>query len=1072
MNSTDEESDWDEIEIPLPPAQQSLTGTIDIPLAEPEHHHRLEHDIEITLTKTGGTNKQQQEEATAKRQAAAQNRLVRLESHKLHAVALLTSLSIRNKWLNDQVLKARLLSLIPLPIQHSFTSITKSAHPDPARRGRLFETALSRLVDWFAPSSTLAVQNSYIGRPAGWFQIRRAGHIVPHTFEAASIRAQVLQKRASEREARRAKREERRAKRARARVKGKGKAREVSSSSSSDDGGLEDEDSESEWYAPEPLRSANSIAKHALQHSGTRDMAALIFVAMVRALGIPARLVASLQCVSWSAPKDYSSKKTRTKRGVSTATSVHSDQNSAEGDVEMEEVVVPVTSMSRIGTPGSVGRRVALSVETPPRRRLMDDNSDSSASLQIGAKRKRPTPSKKGADIHSNRSIRDVAKDTSTTRSTNQSGSESRGRKNAIERVDNSDAAANPVPKASPIPHTIKLRRTKPAGNILGAAPATPWGPAVAGGGAASVDGPPTLWAEVFSRPDGRWLPVDPVRGIVNRAGVFEERDKAGRKKSNKLVYVVAMEEDGFARDVTARYARNFGAHVARARARVAAGGRHGKVEWWDSVMRVLQRPYALHRDDVEDAELSHQRALEGLPASIGAFKDHPIYALERHLRREEAIYPRTEIAHFRGEPVFPRQNVLSLKPADGWMRQGRVLRAGMQPIKKVKARASTVRKKRELEMRREEEGEVMVGMYAHWQTELYTPPPVIDGKIPTNGFGNVDLYVPTMLPEGAVHVPHKGCAKVARKLGIHFAEAVTGFEFRKRQATPIITGIVIAAENEQAFLEALASHTRAEQLKEAAKRRERVLQRWARLVQGLRIVRRLNEQYSNTRENNPLDIDHDADGVESEEPGGFLDDLKDVVRPYNLPEAQHLVPKLASDADEEKSSTSSKRPTLPTFQIVHDAFGSPYGNPLEPNDDAEKIAPEFEDITDGAHQHTQHSGPPLTMQQLADQQSKAQTQANSEMSSSSGGDELDAPPQIAAQQHVQLKKPAATRAKKITGGNIADEAGHDDSEYVENNVGSTRSTRASHLRRNAPLPSADDDVPTSTRTLRPRRRP
>lgn len=51
---------------------------------------------------------------------------------------------------------------------------------------------------------------------------------------------------------------------------------------------------------------------------------------------------------------------------------------------------------------------------------------------------------------------------------------------------------------------------------------------------------------------------------------------------------------DGFARDVTARYARNYGAHVARARARVAAGGKHGKTEWWDSVMRILQRPYAL----------------------------------------------------------------------------------------------------------------------------------------------------------------------------------------------------------------------------------------------------------------------------------------------------------------------------------------------------------------------------------------------------------------------------------------------------------------------------------------------
>jgi hypothetical protein len=33
-----------------------------------------------------------------------------------------------------------------------------------------------------------------------------------------------------------------------------------------------------------------------------------------------------------------------------------------------------------------------------------------------------------------------------------------------------------------------------------------------------------------------------------------------------------------------------------------------------------------------------------------------------------------------------------------------------------------------------------------------------------------------------------------------------TGFEFRKRKATPIVTGIVVAAENETALLEVLNS--------------------------------------------------------------------------------------------------------------------------------------------------------------------------------------------------------------------------------------------------------------------------
>lgn len=416
-------------------------------------------------------------------------------------MALLASLSIRNKWINDPILKvqlqsrpsdrnlpfsiyfkqARVLSLIPLPIQHSFTSITKSAHPDPARRGRLFETALTRLVDWFAPSSSVGIQNSYIGRPEGWFRIRRTGHIVPHTFEAASIRAQVLQSRAAEREIRRAKREERRAKQARARAKGKGKAREVSSSSSSEDDGFEDEDSESEWYAPEPLRSSNSIAKHALQHAGTRDMAALVFVAIVRALGIPARLVASLQCVSWSVPKDYSSRKARGGKGVGAVASARSDQNSAEDDVEMEEVAILAASTSRIGTPTSVEGRATLSNRTPPSRQFIDDNSDSSVSLQVGTKRKRPTLPKKGEP---SRAIRDIAKHPSVAPSTHQSGSEIKGKRKPVERAEDSDNGTISTSK----PHTIKLRRARPIGNVLGAAPATPWGPS-ATGGASSTHG-------------------------------------------------------------------------------------------------------------------------------------------------------------------------------------------------------------------------------------------------------------------------------------------------------------------------------------------------------------------------------------------------------------------------------------------------------------------------------------------------------------------------------------------------------------------------------------------------------
>ena len=73
-----------------------------------------------------------------------------------------------------------------------------------------------------------------------------------------------------------------------------------------------------------------------------------------------------------------------------------------------------------------------------------------------------------------------------------------------------------------------------------------------------------------------------------------------------------------------------------------------------------------------------------------------------------------------------------------------------------------------------------------------------MQGRIPKNNFGNIDLYTPSMLPAGAAYIPRaprisypcmladlrlmrtllllcvdKGAAKIARQLGFDYAEAV-----------------------------------------------------------------------------------------------------------------------------------------------------------------------------------------------------------------------------------------------------------------------------------------------------------
>ena len=111
-----------------------------------------------------------------------------------------------------------------------------------------------------------------------------------------------------------------------------------------------------------------------------------------------------------------------------------------------------------------------------------------------------------------------------------------------------------------------------------------------------SVAVPPTMWTEVFSRADCCWLPVDPIRAIVNKRKVFDPAystlPKKGGSIRNRMLYVMAFEEDCFARDVTARYAKEYGAKVAKMQRSGGAG--NSRKEWWDRIVTTIQRPYRL----------------------------------------------------------------------------------------------------------------------------------------------------------------------------------------------------------------------------------------------------------------------------------------------------------------------------------------------------------------------------------------------------------------------------------------------------------------------------------------------
>ena len=351
----------------------------------------------------------------------------------------------------------------------------------------------------------------------------------------------------------------------------------------------------------------------------------------------------------------------------------------------------------------------------------------------------------------------------------------------------------------------------------------------------------PVYWVEAFNEAVQKWVPVDPlVTRTIAKPSKFEP--PIGDPE-NKLIYVVAFEDDGSAHDVTRRYARAYNAKTRRDRVESTKRGE----KWWKRIMKLYKRRYHMDRDQVDDAELTKKEAAEPMPRNVQDFKDHPYYALERHLRRHEVIHPKREVGKVSSgksgantllEPIYRRRDVQDVQSGDKWYRtMGREIKPGEQPLKRVAARKA---REQSIDPDDEEQENAGTGLYAIEQTTLYKAPPVLNGRIPKNMYGNLDVYVPSMVPPGGCHIHHPDTVRAAKILGIDFAEAVTGFAFKGRHGTAITTGAVIASEYREAVGEIVSALEDERVQAEEARRSHEALRMWKRLLAGLRIRERI----------------------------------------------------------------------------------------------------------------------------------------------------------------------------------------------------------------------------------------
>ncbi|GBN10240.1 DNA repair protein complementing XP-C cells [Araneus ventricosus] len=331
-------------------------------------------------------------------------------------------------------------------------------------------------------------------------------------------------------------------------------------------------------------------------------------------------------------------------------------------------------------------------------------------------------------------------------------------------------------------------------------------------------------WAEVFSKPDKQWISVECVRNILNDPYEIEA------VVPQPVSYVVAFDNASHIKDVTKRYCRNY--MTFNIKQRVVP-------EWWDETLAPFAPPNS-KLDKEEEKNLETVLINQPLPHTVAGFKNHPLYALKRHLLKFEAIYPpdAAPVGFLRGEPIYLRENVVQLHSRETWLKEARVVRIGEEPYKIVKARPKWDRIAGVLRT------DLPLDIFGFWQTEMYEPPIAVDGKVPRNEYGNVELFKPCMLPRGTVHIQLPGINRVAKKLGIDCSPAVVGFDGHKGSVHPVFEGFVVCEEFKDTILAAWDEEQENIRKREEEKREKRIYGNWKKLIRGLLIRERIKLKY------------------------------------------------------------------------------------------------------------------------------------------------------------------------------------------------------------------------------------
>ncbi|CAI5743540.1 unnamed protein product [Peronospora destructor] len=356
------------------------------------------------------------------------------------------------------------------------------------------------------------------------------------------------------------------------------------------------------------------------------------------------------------------------------------------------------------------------------------------------------------------------------------------------------------------------------------------------------------LWCEVLDEKSQRWIHADVVRRLVDRPQQVEEL----RGRSARFSYVISIQDDELLVDVTSRYTVQWSKSLTL---RLAGSWLEQVLERFNEdtvgrrcVSKVLTAENVDKALGNEKKELEGLKLAEGMPSSVEGFRKHHLYCLERHLGQFECLHPRKVVGVFNGQSVFLREHVQPVQSAFKWRCLGRVVKDDeREKPAKWQSRggskdAGTCDESDDTSA--PTKGGSSLALFGLWQTTEFEPESIVDGHVPKNKYGNIEIWSPAHVPRGAVHLQLRRIDTIAESLSIDYAPAVVGFKVRNGQTMPKITGIVVAKTYQDILLDAHAEKQQQTIQTAIAQNQKLVLERWAKLTKRLLLRQRLADDY------------------------------------------------------------------------------------------------------------------------------------------------------------------------------------------------------------------------------------